>query len=108
MFYNLILPSSVFSLSHTNSDLNPVSGKVGVWAGRFVGMVVWLIGCVLRPTVSEVIQKRIPHFLSLLKLGFYTVPTMNRTPGRHVAVHYTTAAPHQLPSMVVRYNTGQW
>ena len=40
-----------------------------------------------------------PHLLSLakdVKLGFYTVPTGNRTPGRRVAVHYTTAAPRQL------------
>ena len=28
--------------------------------------------------------------------GFYTVTTGNRTPGHCVAVHYTTAAPHQL------------
>ena len=27
---------------------------------------------------------------------FYTVPTGNRTPGRRVAIHYTTAAQHQL------------
>ena len=31
------------------------------------------------------------------KLGKYTVPTGNRTPGRRVAVHYSTAAPRQLP-----------
>ena len=30
---------------------------------------------------------------------FYTVPTGNRTPGRCVAVHYTTAAPRQLHQM---------
>ena len=27
---------------------------------------------------------------------FYTVPTGYRTPGRRVAVHYTTAAPRKL------------
>ena len=35
-----------------------------------------------------------PSLLSLaedVKLGFYTVPTGNRTPGRRVAVHYTTS-----------------
>ena len=40
-----------------------------------------------------------PHLLSLVKdvkLGFYTVPTGNRTPGHGVAVHYTTAVPCQL------------
>ena len=29
---------------------------------------------------------------------FHTVPIVNRTPGRRLAVHYTTAAPHQLHS----------
>ena len=41
-----------------------------------------------------------PHLLSLakdMKLGFYTVPAGDRTPGRRVAVHYTTTAPRQLP-----------
>ena len=40
-----------------------------------------------------------PHLLSLtkeVKLGFYTVPTRNRTPGRRVTVNYTTSAPRQL------------
>ena len=43
--------------------------------------------------------KTASHLLSLAKdakLGFYTVPTGNRTPGRRVAVHYTTAVPRQL------------
>ena len=31
-----------------------------------------------------------------VKLGFYIVPTGNRTPGRRVVVHYTTAAQGQL------------
>ena len=40
-----------------------------------------------------------PHLLSLakdVKLNKYTVPTRNRTPGRRMAVHYATAAPHKL------------
>ena len=40
-----------------------------------------------------------PHLLSLakdVKLGKYTVPTGNRTPGRRVTVHYATAAPRKL------------
>ena len=40
------------------------------------------------------------HLLSLakdMKLGFYIFPTGNRTPGHHLAVHYTTAAPRQFP-----------
>ena len=40
-----------------------------------------------------------PHLLSLpkdVKLGKYTVLTGNRTPGRRVAVHYTTASPRKL------------
>ena len=39
-------------------------------------------GCVLRPIGNEVIERRQPHLLSL-KLGFYTVPTGNRTPGQY-------------------------
>ena len=31
-----------------------------------------------------------------VKFGFYTVPIGNRTPGRRVAINYTTAAPRQL------------
>ena len=52
-------------------------------------------GCVLRPIDSEVIRDGTPgHLLSLglakdVKLGFHTVPTGNRTPGRCVAFHYT-------------------
>ena len=37
------------------------------------------------------------HLLSLVKeakLGFYTVPTGNRTPGHNMAIHYTIAAQH--------------
>ena len=55
--------------------------------------------CVFYAIDSEVIYRRHPHLLSLakdVKLGFYSVPTGNRTPGRHMAVHYTTAAPRQI------------
>ena len=40
-----------------------------------------------------------PHLLYLAKdveLGVNTVPTGNRTPGRRVAVHYTTGTPRQF------------
>ena len=59
----------------------------------------WLFGCVLRPIYSEVIWRRHPLLLSVakdVKLGIYTVPIGNRTPGRRVAVHYATAVPHKL------------
>ena len=62
-------------------------------------LVGWLVGCVLRPIDSEVIKRRHSHLLSLVKdtkLGKYTVPTRNQTPGGRVAFHYTTAAPRQL------------
>ena len=52
--------------------------------------------CVLCPFNSEV------NLLSLakcVKLGKYTIPTGNRTPGRRVAVHYATAAPRKLQFM---------
>ena len=55
-----------------------------------------LVGCVLRPIDSEVIQRQQPHLLSLAKdvnLNFYTVPIGNRTLGHCFAVHYTTAVP---------------
>ena len=47
-----------------------------------------------------------PHLLSLakdVKLGKYTVPTGNRTPGRRVAVHYATAAPRKPPNPTPTY-----
>ena len=46
-----------------------------------------------------------PHLLSLakdVKLGKYTVPTENRTPGRHVPVHNATAAPRKLHPYSIR------
>ena len=51
-------------------------------------------------------QRQRGHLLSLakdVKLGFYTVPTGNRTPGRRVAVYSTTAAPRQLHIMLMVY-----
>ena len=49
-----------------------------------------------------------PHLLSLAKdveLGFITVPTGNRTPGRRGAVHYTTAAlDNYYIYMFIHYN----
>ena len=39
-----------------------------------------------------------PPFAKDVKLGKYTVQTGNRTPGRRMAVHYTTAAPRKLHS----------
>ena len=61
-----------------------------------------LVGCVFRPIYSEVILGRHLHLLSIVKdvkLGFYTVFTGNRTPGRRVAVHYITAEPRKLPQV---------
>ena len=61
--------------------------------------MVGLVGCVSRPIDNEVIYRRHPHLLSIakdVKLGFNTVPTGNRTQGRRMAVHYTTAALCQL------------
>ena len=61
----------------------------------FLTLAHWLVMVVfLRHIDSDVIQRQHPHLLSLakdVKLGFYIVPTGNRTPGRRVAVHYTTA-----------------
>ena len=37
-----------------------------------------------------------------VKLGKYTVPTGNRTPGRHMAVHYATTAPRKLHRQIYR------
>ena len=57
----------------------------------------WLVGCVLRPIAAR--SFRDPHLLSFakdMKLGKYTVPIGNRTPGRLVAVHYSTAVSRKL------------
>ena len=52
------------------------------------------------PSTARSFLETAPHLLSLMKdekLGKYIVPTGNRTPGCRVAVHYSTAAPRQLP-----------
>ena len=59
-------------------------------------MVGWLC---LAPHRQRGHLETAPHLLSPakdVKLGLYTVPTGNRTPGRRVAVYYTTTAPRQL------------
>ena len=65
------------------------------WRLQFVCSFGWLVGCVLRPIHSKVIKRRQP-LAKEVKLGFYTIPTGNRTPCCRMAVHYTTAAPRQL------------
>ena len=63
-----------------------------------------LVGCVLSPIDSEVIYRRHPHLLSLadvMKLGKYTVPMGNRTPGHNVTAQYTTAVPRKLLFILV-------
>ena len=55
-----------------------------------------LVVCVLRPIDSEVIERRYPNLLSLakdVKLGFYTVPIGNGTPGRGSPLHNRCATP---------------
>ena len=69
-------------------------------------VVGWLVVFYVPSTARSFRERRHPHLLSLakdVKLGFYTVPTRNRTPGRHLAVHYTTAAPRQLQGLVVDF-----
>ena len=91
------------SLTNDNNkfEQGSVSVSINLYHLNFqVGWLVgWLVGCVLRPIDSEVIYRRHPNLLSLakdVKLSKYTVSTGNRTPGRRVAVHYTTAAPRKL------------
>ena len=60
--------------------------------------VGWLVVFYV-PSTARSFRDGIPHLLSLAqdeKLGKYTVPTGNRTPGRRVVVHYSTAAQRQL------------
>ena len=57
-----------------------------------------MVGYVLHPIDSGVISKRHPfllHLAKIVKLGFYTVPTWNRTQVRRVAVHCISATPRQ-------------
>ena len=42
-----------------------------------------------------------PKFAKDVKLSFYTIPTGNRNLGRRVAVHYTTATPRKLHSVLL-------
>ena len=62
----------------------------------------WLVSWLCLTSIDgEVILRQHPHLLSLskdVKLGFYTLPHWNRTPGRRVAVLYTIAAPRQHPN----------
>ena len=64
-------------------------------------LVGWLVGLCFTSHRQRGHLETAPHLLSHAKdekLGFYTVPTGNRTSVRRVAVHYTTAAPRQLPT----------
>ena len=68
---------------------------------------VWLFGYLCFTSLQ---QRGHAYLLSLVKdvkLGKYTIPTGNRTPGRRVTVHYITAAPLQLRSILktIGYNT---
>ena len=74
--------------------------KVWVFTEMLIGllMVSWLVEFYV-PSTARSFRDSYPFFLSLtkdVKLGKYTVPIGNRTPGRRVAVHYATAAPRQL------------
>ena len=70
-------------------------------------LVGWLVGWLCftshRQRGHLATATRLLSLAKDLKLGFYTVPTGNRTPGRRVAVHYTTAAPRHASSYY-RYN----
>ena len=59
--------------------------------------VDWLVVFYVTSTARS--SRDCPYLLSLskdVKLGKYTVPTGNRTPGLRVAVHYAIAAPRKL------------
>ena len=53
----------------------------------------WLVVFYL-PSTAKSFRDGAPIYC--LMQSFYTVSIGNRTPGRRVAVHYTTAAPRQL------------
>ena len=58
------------------------------------------------PSTARSFRDGHPHLLSLakdVKLDKYTVPTGNRTPGCHVAVHYATAATRKLHHVSVKW-----
>ena len=48
------------------------------------------------PSTARSFRGHSLSFAKYVRLCFFTVSTGNRTPGRRVAVHYTTAAPRQL------------
>ena len=57
-------------------------GSLSRGRGKSSPGVCWLVGCVFRPIDSEVISRRHPNLLSLVKdveLSFHTLPTGNRT-----------------------------
>ena len=57
---------------------------------KYTSIVSKFVGCWLCLTS----HRQHSHLLPLtktVKLSFYTVPIGNRTPGRRMAVHYTTA-----------------
>ena len=70
----------------------------------------WLVVFYVPLTGSSILRDGDPppsHLLSLgkeVKLGFYNIPTRNRTPARHVAVYYTTAVQRQLYYIQSRHN----
>ena len=65
-------------------------------------LVGWLVGWMVVfnvPSTARSFRDGTPILQSLakdMKPSLYTVPTGNRTLGRCMAVHYTTAAPFQL------------
>ena len=74
----------------------------------YVWLVVWL--CFTSHRQRGHLETA-PHLLSLakdVKLGKYTVPTGNRTPGRRVTVHYATAALRKLPWAGVKCQNEKW
>ena len=73
---------------------NPVCYPLAHSDFEFLDRIVFNV-----PSTVRSFRDGTPNLLSLakdVKLGFYIVPTGNRTPGGYLAVHYTTAAPHQL------------
>ena len=62
--------------------------------GQKFGLVGWLVLFYV-PSTARSFRDGTP-IAKDVKLGFYTVPTGNRTPGHRLAVHYTTTAPCKL------------
>ena len=63
---------------------------------KFIQLLCWLVGRFVVfsvPSTGWSFRDGTHIYCPIAKdvrLGFYTVPTGNRTPGRRVAVHYTT------------------